>query len=181
MKKLTLTLKESDIAFIGIIVTVALYVMNVLGTGVIVGGDIGHIHGGIPLYGFTAPFIFIAYAAFVAYYTKKNAMKKAFIATYVTLVLPFVAYPVLAAFSANVIPVIVVPAMFLAMPFTSLHTYLYEEICDLLSTPIENLALSMDISAYKLENVILILIITILLVPIILAPIVYRFTKTEKE
>ena len=178
MKKLTLTLKESDIAFIGIIVTVALYVMNVLGTGVIVGGDIGHIHGGIPLYGFTAPFIFIAYAAFVAYYTKKSAMKKAFIATYVTLLLPFAVYPLLYAFNGT--PLLVIP-IFLWMPIGSLYTYLYDEICDLLSVPIENLALSLNITPYKLENDVLILIFAVLLIPIIVAPIVYRFTKTENE
>ncbi len=176
MKKLTLTLKESDIAFIGVLVTVALYIMNIYGTGVIVGGDIGRIGSGIPFYGFVAPLIFIALAVFVAHYTKKNNMTKAFKAIYITLLLPFAAYP-LALIPG---PFIVVP-MFLCMPISSLSTYLYDEICDLLKTPIENIALSMDVSAYKLENIVFILIIAVLLIPVIIAPIVYRFTKSENE
>ena len=176
MKKLTLTLKESDIAFIGVIVTVALYAMNIFGTGVFVGGDIGHIGSGIPFYGFAAPLIFIAFAICMAYYTKKNNMTKAFKAIYITLLLPFAAYP-LAIIPG---PFVVVP-MFLCMPISSLSTYLYDEICDLLKTPIESIALSMDVSAYKLENIVFILIIAVLLIPIIIAPIVYRLTKLENE
>ena len=89
MKKNTvdLKLKESDIAFIGVAVTIVLYVMNVLGTGVIVGGDIGHIDTEIPFYGFLAPIIFIVFATFIGYYTKRNAMAKAFTAIYITLLL----------------------------------------------------------------------------------------------
>ena len=177
MKKLTLTLKESDIAFIGVLVTVALYAMNIFGTGVFVGGDIGHIGSGIPFYGFAAPLIFIAFAICMAYYTKKNNMTKAFKAIYITLLLPFAAYPLAAIIRG---PFVVVP-MFLCMPISSLSTYLYDEICDFLKTPIESIALSMDVSAYKLENIVFILIIAVLLIPIIIAPIVYRFTKSENE
>ncbi len=178
MKKLTLTLKETDIAFIGVIVTVALYVMNIFGTGVIVGGDIGRIGSGIPYYGFAAPLIFVAFAIFTAYYTKKNEMKKAFIATYITLALPFAAYPLVTLFVGT--PVILIP-MYLCMPVASLSTYLCDEVCDLMSVTIENIALSMDVSAYKIETVIYILIIAVLLIPVIIAPIVYRFTKSETE
>ena len=177
MKKLTLTLKEIDIAFIGALVTVALYTMNIFGTGVFVGGDIGHIGSGIPFYGFAAPLIFIAFAICMAYYTKKNNMTKAFKAIYITLLLPFAAYPLAAIIRG---PFVVVP-MFLCMPISSLSTYLYDEICDLLKTPIESIALSMDVSAYKIENIVFILIIAVLLIPIIIAPIVYRFTKSENE
>ena len=177
MKKLTLTLKESDIAFISVLVTVALYAMNIFGTGVFVGGDIGHIGSGIPFYGFAAPLIFIAFAICMAYYTKKNNMTKAFKSIYITLLLPFAAYPLAAIIRG---PFVVVP-MFLCMPISSLSTYLYDEICDLLKTPIESIALSMDVSAYKLENIVFILIIAVLLIPIIIAPIVYRFTKSENE
>ncbi len=170
------TLKETDIAFIGVIATLLLYVMNILGTGVFVGGDVGHIGSGIPYYGFVAPVLFITFATVMTYYSKKKSMDRVFKATYITMLLPFVAYP-LALIPAG--PLIVIP-MFLCMPISSLSTYLYDEICDLLKTPIENLALSMNISAYKLENVVFILIIAVLLAPIIIAPIVYRFTKSTE-
>ena len=89
----------------------------------------------------------------------------------------FAVYPL--AFIFNGTPILVIP-MFLCMPVGSLFYYLHDKICDLLSTPIENIALSMDVSAYKIENVILILIIAVLLIPIIVAPLVYRFTKSEE-
>lgn len=174
---LTLTLKESDIAFIGVVVTIVLYVMNVFGTGVIVGGDVGRIGSGIPYYGFIAPIIFIVFAAVMAYFTKRKSMNNAFKAIYITLALPFAVYPL--AFIFNGTPILIIP-MFLCMPVGSLFYYLHDKICDLLSTPIENIALSMDVSAYKIENVILILIIAVLLIPIIVAPLVYRFTKSEE-
>ena len=175
MKKLTLN--ETQISLIGVIATVALYVMNVIGTGVIVGGDVGHIGTEIPYYGFVAPFLFIIFSALMAYYTKRKSMNDAFKAVYITLLLPFVAYPLALIFGGT--PLLIVP-MFLCMPIGSLFYYLHDKICDLLSTPIENIALSMDVSAYKIENVILILIIAVLLIPIIVAPLVYRFTKSEE-
>ena len=87
MKKLTLN--ETQISPIGVIATVVLYVMNVIGTGVIVGGDVGHIGTEIPYYGFVAPFLFIVFSALMAYYTKRNSMNIAFKAVYITLLLPF--------------------------------------------------------------------------------------------
>lgn len=173
-----LTLKESDIAFIGVIVTVFLYVMNVFGTGVIVGGEVGRIGSGIPYYGFVAPIIFIVFAVVMAYYSKRKSMDRVFKATYITLLLPFVAYVLVFAFNGT--PLMIIP-MYLCMPVGSLFYYLNDEICDLLRTPIEKIALSMDVSAYKVENVILILIFAVLLIPVIIAPIVYRFTVSEDE
>ena len=137
--------------------------MNVLGTGVIVGGDIGHIDTEIPFYGFLAPIIFIVFAAFIGYYTKRNAMAKAFTAIYITLLLPFASY----------LPAgigIYLPFMFLCMPVSSLFTYLHDEICEL-----------MGVASYSdTGTLILAFIIVLMLIPLISAPLVYRFTK-EKE
>ena len=162
MKKL----KETDIAVIGVIVTVILYVMNVIGTGVIVGGDVGHIDTGIPYYGFIAPFIFIALAAFVGYYTKKHSMKTAFKATYITLALPFAAYPL--AFIFNGTPLLLMP-IYLCMPAGSLFYYLEDEICEL-----------MDVPTYE-ATWLMFVIIAVMLIPLIVAPAVYRFTKAQES
>ena len=156
-----LKLKESDIAFIGVAVTIVLYVMNVLGTGVIVGGDVGHIDTEIPFYGFLAPIIFIVFATFIGYYTKRNAMAKAFTAIYITLLLPFASY----------LPAVIgiyLPFMFLCMPVGSLFYYLQDEICDLIGVP-----------SYE-ATWLMFVIIAVLLIPLIIAPLVYRFTQ-EKE
>lgn len=161
MKKLNLS--ETHISIIGVTATVILYVMNIIGTGVIVGGDVGHIGTEIPYYGFVAPFLFIVFSAFTAYYTKRHAMPTAFKATYITLLLPFVSYP-LALIPG---PIIVIP-MFLCMPVGSLLTYLDEEICDLMNIP-----------SYEVTWL-LFVIIAVLLIPIIVAPIVYKFTKSEE-
>lgn len=163
MKKNTfdLKLKESDIAFIGVAVTIVLYVMNVLGTGVIVGGDVGYIDTGIPFYGFLAPVIFTAFATFTGYFTKRHSMNKAFTAIYITLLLPFASY----------LPAVIgiyLPFMFLFMPVGSLFYYLQDEICDLIGVP-----------SYE-ATWLMFVIIAVLLIPLIIAPIVYRFTK-EKE
>ena len=167
----TLKLKESDFTFVGIAVTVILYVMNVIGTGVIVGGDIGHIRTEIPFYGFVAPILFIAFAAFVGYYTKRNAMKKAFIALYVTLLLPFVAEAVLIPVASGPVstPLIVIP-MFLAMPLNSLATYLFDAI--------EELAYALHINSDFLAGAI---IPASLLLPLATAPIVYRFIPEKGD
>ena len=161
MKKL----KETDIAVIGVIITVILYVMNVIGTGVIVGGDVGHIDTGIPYYGFIAPFIFIALAAFVGYYTKKHSMKTAFTATYVTLALPFASYALSPIMGG---PLILIP-MFLGMPAGSLFYYLEDEICEL-----------MDVPTYE-ATWLMFVIIAVMLIPLIVAPVVYRFTKAQES
>lgn len=156
-----LKLKESDIAFIGVAVTIVLYVMNVLGTGVIVGGDVGYIDTGIPFYGFLAPVIFTAFATFTGYFTKRHSMNKAFTAIYITLLLPFASY----------LPAVIgiyLPFMFLFMPVGSLFYYLQDEICDLIGVP-----------SYE-ATWLMFVIIAVLLIPLIIAPIVYRFTK-EKE
>ena len=163
MKKLNI--KESHLAIIGVVVTIFLYVMNVFGTGVIVGGDVGHISSGIPYYGFIAPFIFIALSVFMAYYTKVNSMPNAFKAIYITLTLPFAAYPL--AFIFNGTPLLVIP-MCLCMPIGSLYYYLEDKICDIIGVP-----------SYEAIWLIFV-IIAVLLIPIIIAPIVYKFTK-EKE
>ena len=165
-KTINIKLKESDFAFIGVAVTAMLYVMNVLGTGVIVGGDVGRIGSGIPFYGFVAPILFTALAAFVGYYAKKYSMKKAFIATYVTLALPFAAYPL--AFIFNGTPLLLVP-MCLCMPAGSLFYYLQDEICEL-----------MDVPTYE-ATWLMFIIIAVLLIPIIVAPVVYRFTSEREE
>ena len=156
-----LKLKESDIAFIGVAVTIVLYVMNVLGTGVIVGGDVGHIDTEIPFYGFLAPVIFTAFATFAGYYTKRHSMNKAFTAIYITLLLPFASY----------LPAVIgiyLPFMFLCMPVGSLFYYLQDEICDLIGVP-----------SYE-ATWLMFVIIAVLLIPLIIAPLVYRFTQ-EKE
>ena len=163
MKKLNL--KESHFSIIGVVVTIFLYVMNVFGTGVIVGGDVGHISSGIPYYGFIAPFIFIVLSALMAYYTKANSMPNAFKAIYITLTLPFAAYPL--AFIFNGTPLLVIP-MCLCMPIGSLYYYLEDKICDIIGVP-----------SYEAIWLIFV-IIAVLLIPIIVAPIVYKFTK-EKE
>lgn len=160
-----LRLKETDVAVIGVIITVILYVMNVIGTGVIVGGDIGHIGTEIPFYGFIAPNLFIALAAFVGYYTKKHSMKTAFTAIYVTLVLPFAFYALSPIMGG---PLILIP-MFLGMPVGSLFTYLHYEICELIGVP-----------TYEATWLIF-LLIGLLLIPIIVAPVVYRFTKAQES
>ncbi len=162
MKKL----KETDIAVIGVIVTVILYVMNVIGTGVIVGGDVGHIDTEIPFYGFFAPFLFIALAAFVGYYTKKHSMKNAFKATYITLALPFAAYPL--AFIFNGTPLLLIP-LYLCMPAGSLFYYLEDEICDLIGIP-----------TYE-ATWLMFVIIGVMLIPLIVAPVVYRFAKAQES
>lgn len=165
LKEREFKLKERDFAFIGVTVTVILYIMNVLGTGVIVGGDIGHIGTGLPFYGFVAPFIFIAFAAFTGYYTKKYSLKTAFTATYVTLALPFASYALSPIMGG---PLILIP-MFLGMPVGSLFTYLDEEICELIGIP--------NYEATWLMFV----IIAVLLLPLIFAPVVYRFTKAQES
>ena len=160
---LTVTLKESDIAVIGVIVTIVLYLMNIFGTGVIVGGDVGHIGSGIPYYGFVAPFIFIVFSAVMAYFTKRKSMNNAFKAFYITLALPFIAYPL------AIIPIglLMVIPMFLCMPVGSLFYYLDDKICDIIGVP-----------SYE-ATWLMFVIIAVLLIPLIVAPLVYRFTKTE--
>ena len=160
---LTFTLQESDIAVIGVIVTIVLYVMNVLGTGVIVGGDVGHIGSGIPYYGFVAPFIFIVFSAVMAYFTKRKSLNNAFKAFYITLALPFIAYPL------AIIPIglLMVIPMFLCMPVGSLFYYLDDKICDIIGVP-----------SYE-ATWLMFVIIAVLLIPLIVAPLVYSFTKTE--
>ena len=169
MKKNTfdLKLKESDIAFIGVAATIVLYIMNVLGTGVIVGGDVGHIDTEIPFYGFIAPIIFIVFAAFIGYYTKRNAMAKAFKAIYITLLLPFAAYPTVMLFTGT--PFIILP-MYIAMPVGSLHYYLHDNLCELLGY-----------KSYECPLWLLALIIVALILPLVVAPIVYRFTKEKDD
>lgn len=162
MKKLTLN--EAQISLIGVIATVVLYVMNVIGTGVIVGGDVGHIGTEIPYYGFVAPFLFIVFSALMAYYTKRKSMNDAFKAVYITLLLPFVAYPLALIFGGT--PLLIVP-MFLCMPIGSLFYYLEDEICNLMGVP-----------TYE-ANWLMFVIIAVLLIPIIIAPIAYRFTKPK--
>lgn len=162
MKKLTLN--ETQISLIGVIATVVLYVMNVIGTGVIVGGDVGHIGTEIPYYGFVAPFLFIVFSALMAYYTKRKSMNDAFKAIYITLLLPFVAYPLALIFGGT--PLLIVP-MFLCMPIGSLFYYLEDEICNLMGVP-----------TYE-ANWLMFVIIAVLLIPIIIAPITYRFTKPK--
>lgn len=162
MKKLTLN--ETQISLIGVIATVVLYVMNVIGTGVIVGGDVGHIGTEIPYYGFVAPFLFIVFSALMAYYTKKKSMNNAFKAVYITLLLPFVAYPLALIFGGT--PLLIVP-MFLCMPIGSLFYYLEDEICNLMGVP-----------TYETTWLMFVLI-AVLLIPIIIAPIAYRFTKPK--
>ena len=162
MKKLTLN--ETQISLIGVIATVVLYVMNVIGTGVIVGGDVGHIGTEIPYYGFVAPFLFIVFSALMAYYTKSKSMNVAFKAVYITLLLPFVAYPLALIFGGT--PLLIVP-MFLCMPIGSLFYYLEDEICNLMGVP-----------TYE-ANWLMFVIIAVLLIPIIIAPIAYRFKKPK--
>ena len=161
MKKLNLT--ETHISIIGVIVTVFLYAMNVIGTGVIVGGDVGHIGTEIPYYGFVAPFIFIVFSALMAYYTRRHSMPTTFKAIYITLLLPFIAYP-LALIPAG--PLMVIP-MFLCMPVGSLFCYLDDKICDIIGVP-----------SYE-ATWLMFVIIAVLLIPIIIAPLVYRFTESE--
>ena len=163
-KTVTFTLKETDVAVIGVITTIALYVMNVFGTGVIVGGDVGHIGSGIPYYGFIAPIIFIVLSALMAYYTKANSMPTAFKAIYITLLLPFMSYP-LAIIPTG--PLMIIP-MFLCMPVSSLVYYLEDEICDIIGIP-----------SYEAIWLIFV-IIAVLLIPIIIAPIVYKFTEEQE-
>jgi hypothetical protein len=162
MKKLTLN--ETQISLIGVIATVVLYVMNIIGTGVIVGGDVGHIGTEIPYYGFVAPFLFIVFSALMAYYTKRKSMNDAFKAVYITLLLPFVAYPLALIFGGT--PLLIVP-MFLCMPIGSLFYYLEDEICNLMGVP-----------TYE-ANWLMFVIIAVLLIPIIIAPIAYIFTKPK--
>ena len=163
MKKLNL--KESHFSIIGVVVTIFLYVMNVFGTGVIVGGDVGHISSGIPYYGFIAPFIFIVFSVLMSHYTKANSMPNAFKAIYITLTLPFAAYPL--AFIFNGTPFLVIP-MCLCMPIGSLYYYLEDKICDIIGVP-----------SYEAIWLIFV-IIAVLLIPIIVAPIVYKFTEEQE-
>ena len=90
--KIDLEIKESYIAVVGVIVTVILYIMNVLGTGVIVGGDVGHIDTGNDFYACMTPAIWTVFAVLVGYLTKRNSMTKAFKAIYITMLLPFASY-----------------------------------------------------------------------------------------
>lgn len=162
MKKLN----ETHITIIGVITAVILYVMNVIGTGVIVGGDVGRIGTEIPYYGFVAPVLFIIFSAFIAYYTKANSMKTAFKTIYITLLLPFASYPL--AFVFNGTPLLLIP-MYLCMPVGSLFYYLDDEICDLMGIP--------SYEAIWLNFV----IIAVLLIPVIIAPVIYKFTRSESE
>ena len=165
-KNINIKLKERDFAFIGVAVTVMLYVMNVLGTGVIVGGDVGRIGRGIPFYGFVAPILFTALAAFVGYYAKKYSMKKAFIATYVTLALPFAAYPLYYVLEGAqlIIPI------YLCMPINSLSTYLVDAISEVGRL----LHLNDDFLAGAIVPF-------SLLLPLVAAPIVYRATRIKGD
>ena len=162
MKKLNLT--ETHISLIGVITTVVLYVMNVIGTGVIVGGDVGHIGTEIPYYGFVAPILFIVFAALMAYYTKAKSMSTAFKAIYITLALPFAVYPLAFIFGGT--PLLLIP-MFLCMPIGSLYYYLDDKICDII-----------DVPSYE-ATWLMFVIIAVLLIPVIIAPIVYKFTDSE--
>ena len=93
-------------------------------------------------------------------------MKKAFIATYVTLALPFAVYPL--AFVFNGTPLLLIP-IYLCMPVGSLFYYLEDEICELMGVP-----------TYE-ATWLMFIIIAVLLIPIIVAPVVYRFTPEREE
>ena len=162
--KIDLKIKESDIAVVGVIVTVILYIMNVLGTGVIVGGDVGHIDTGNELYACMIPAIWTVFAVLVGYLTKRNSMTKVFKAIYVTMLLPFASY-LLAALG------LYLPFMFLCMPVTSLFFYLDEKICDILG-----------VASYSDTGTkVMIFAVVLLLIPIITAPLVYRFTVKKDD
>ena len=90
-------------------------------------------------------------------------MPIAFKAIYITLLLPFIAYP-LALIPGG--PLMIIP-MFLCMPIGSLFYYLEDEICNLMGVP-----------TYE-ANWLMFVIIAVLLIPIIIAPIAYRFTKPK--
>ena len=162
--KIDLKIKESDIAVVGVIVTVILYIMNVLGTGVIVGGDVGHIDTGNELYACMIPAIWTVFAVLVGYLTKRNSMTKVFKAIYVTMLLPFASY-LFAALG------LYLPFMFLCMPVTSLFFYLDEKICDILG-----------VASYSDTGTkVMIFAVVLLLIPIITAPLVYRFTVKKDD
>lgn len=156
---------EKKVAVLGVAVTVLLYVMNVFGTGIIVGGDIGSIDTDIPFYGLVAPLMFTFFAAFAGWYTKKYSMKKAFLSVYITLLLPYVSYPLVFIFNGT--PLMAIP-MLVCMPLASLGTYIIEEYCEFLQIP-----------SYNMGNGILVLVTAVMLIPIVIAPIVYGFTKNE--
>ena len=162
--KIDLKIKESDIAVVGVIVTVILYIMNVLGTGVIVGGDVGHKDTGNDLYACMIPAIWTVFAVLVGYLTKRNSMTKAFKAIYITMLLPFASY-LFAALG------LYLPFMFLCMPVTSLFSYLVEKICDFLG-----------VASYSDTGTkVMIFTIVLLLIPIIIAPLAYRFTVKKDD
>ena len=165
--KIDLEIKESDIAVVGVIVTVILYIMNVVGTGVIVGGDVGHIDTGNDLYACMIPAIWTVFAVLVGYLTKRNSMPKAFKAIYITMLLPFISYPL---FIIPTGPLILIP-MYLCMPVTSLFFYLDEKICDILG-----------VASYSdTGTMVMIFVAVLLLIPIITAPLVYRFTVKKDD
>ena len=162
--KIDLEIKESDIAVVGVIVTVILYVMNVVGSGIIVGGDVGHIDTGNDFYACMTPAIWTVFAVLVGYLTKRNSMTKAFKAIYITMLLPFASY-LPAAIG------IYLPFMFLCMPVTSLFSYLNEKICDILG-----------VASYSdTGTMVMIFTIVLLLIPIITAPLAYRFTVKKED
>ena len=166
-KTVTFTLKETDVAVIGVITTIALYVMNVFGTGVIVGGDVGHIDTGNDLYACMIPAIWTVFAVLVGYLTKRNSMPKAFKAIYITMLLPFISYPL---FIIPTGPLILIP-MYLCMPVTSLFCYLDEKICDILG-----------VASYSdIGTKVIIFAVVLLIIPIITAPLAYRFTVKKDD
>ena len=165
--KIDLEIKESDIAVVGVIVTVILYIMNVVGTGVIVGGDVGHIDTGNDLYACMIPAIWTVFAVLVGYLTKRNSMPKAFKAIYITMLLPFISYPL---FIIPTGPLILIP-MYLCMPVTSLFCYLDEKICDILGV----------VSYSDTGTKVMMFAAVLLLIPIITAPMVYRFTVKKDD
>ena len=165
--KIDLEIKESDIAVVGVIVTVILYIMNVVGTGIIVGGDVGHIDTGNDFYACMIPAIWTVFAVLVGYLTKRNSMPKAFKAIYITMLLPFISYPL---FIIPTGPLILIP-MYLCMPVTSLLCYLDEKICDILG-----------VASYSdTGTMVMIFVAVLLLIPIITAPLVYRFTAKKDD
>lgn len=146
---------------------VALYIVLILFSGMIVGGDIGNLETEIPGFVFFVPIILTLFGVFCGYYTKKKNDSALYLCFLIPLLIPAVVYPLMLILMPviNETPLLGV-LMFPAMPATSLFTALVEAFDDL--------GMKSDLLSYIISAV-------LLAVGILSCPVAHRLTKATEN
>ncbi|MGN0486080.1 MAG: hypothetical protein ACI4GB_02510 [Acutalibacteraceae bacterium] len=163
--------QHTDLRRIAAVLSViALYVLLVLFSGVIVGGDIGYLDTKIPGFVFFMPVILTAFSVFCGYYTKKKNDFPLYLCFLIPLLIPAVAYPLLMLLSllipefvATKLTLLLYPAV---VPMASLFTSLVETFDDL--------GMESDLLQYILSGV-------LLAIGVLACPVAHRLTKATEN